>query len=113
MNITNEPFVQVRFTVVDGDDRFTDALFFTPADYAALKPADLQAQQLQRFNAWKAALIAPAPIPSPQDLQELADALLIEKARVDAAIARLPPDVVSTEKQRLGIASVVGEVILG
>lgn len=51
--------VVVRFTVNEGDHSYSDALYFTPAEYAALEPGHLEAMQQQRFAAWKQVVTAP------------------------------------------------------
>lgn len=51
--------VVVRFTVTDGDHSYSDALYFTPEEHAALDEKEIEAQQQKRFENWKTVVTAP------------------------------------------------------
>lgn len=89
MEITREEKVQVRFTVKDGDDRFTDALYFTTEERAALTDEQLQALQMARFEGYKAA-VAARPVARARTEEEIASELKSleeQRAILDATIA--------------------------
>ena len=59
-----------RVTVVfyvkeDTNSPYQGHLTFTPDEYAALAPSDLQTAQLAQYTAWKAVRDAPPPPPQP------------------------------------------------
>jgi hypothetical protein len=90
MEIVSQELIQVRFTVKDGDREFSDALYFTAAERAAIAAEDLEALKTQRFEAWKAIVEAPPAIAvPPTEEQVLADIVALEEQRatLDAELA--------------------------
>ena len=61
MESTDQIRVQVIFTFpADGNmPSYTDALYFTPDEYAALSPTDLDAQKQERYNNWLTVISQP------------------------------------------------------
>lgn len=55
--------IKVEFTI--GDLR--DALYFTPAEYASLTPAELENRKQQRFATWQARIAAASMIDEPAE----------------------------------------------
>jgi hypothetical protein len=67
--------VVVSFEAVNGDDKYTDALYFTPAEFAALTNPQIRAQAVARYQAWKAVVTAVRPPPTPAEIQANIDNL--------------------------------------
>jgi hypothetical protein len=94
--------VQVRFTVHDDDlGDFADALYF-PVDEWPVPDAQLEAAKWERFDAWKAAVTAPAPDPEPVPEPSLDDRMqqavgLAAQATELAAAAQAIADSFTTE----------------
>lgn len=84
MNIESTTLVQIRF-VVDkgGPDEFADALYFTPEQFVALTPEQLETAQIERVDNWKAMLAAAAAAPVKEVTEEevLADIVTLEEQR--------------------------------
>ena len=95
MQIASTESIQVRFTVTDGSDSFTDALYFSPAEYAALTEEQLEAMKQARFAAWKAVATAPpAPVvpPTPEEIQAQIDSLTQQQRDTQTQLLALAPD---------------------
>lgn len=58
MEINQQEHIRIMFTVTEGNDSFTDALYFTPAEYAGMTQEQIAALQKQRFDNWKAHIAA-------------------------------------------------------
>lgn len=90
MQIDSSQKIQVRFTVTDQGQTFTDALYFTSEEYAALTERELAEMQRARFDAWLALVQAP-PLPpvelSPEEIRGQIEQL---QTQADALIAQLP-----------------------
>lgn len=68
----DEVNIQVRFSRQTEDGvTFTDALYFTPADYEALTEGEIEALEDERFQRWQEVVSSPSPEPSAAD--QLAD----------------------------------------
>lgn len=84
---------QVRIPYRIGD--FSDCLYKTPAEYAALTEADLRAEMQQRHANWLAAINAVPPAPTPEDVQAQLDALVAQQAATQEQIVAIaPPEIV-------------------
>lgn len=92
LDVTSQAHIRVMFTVKDdtvpNDPGFTDALYFTQAEFAALTNPQIRALAVARYNAWKNA--PPPPQPQP----------LTPKQRRDLAVAALR-DAVTTQLRDL------------
>jgi hypothetical protein len=68
-------FVQLRFSVDTPQGTFTDAIYYTQAEYAASTPAQRNAEMAARVQAWRQAILNPPtpPTPSVDDLQRSID----------------------------------------
>lgn len=93
--ITSQVFVQVRFTVTDGEHEYTDALYFTPEEHAALSPRDLAERQAARFDNWKAIVTAPPIELKPEE----------QAAQKAAQITMLTEQLASVQEQILSLAT--------
>lgn len=81
--------MQVRFTVeADGYPPYSDALYFTPAEYAALSPEALEELKQERWQAWRSSVDSP---PEEPPAPELAAVDSVERARavLTEALAKL------------------------
>lgn len=83
--------VQVRFTVVDGDHTYSDALYFTPAEFASLTPEQLMARKVERFQNWKAIVTAPPRVPTQEEIQAQIAALTQQQLDTQAQLLALAP----------------------
>jgi uncharacterized protein YaiL (DUF2058 family) len=81
--------VQVRFTVTDGDHTYTDALYFTPEEYASKTPEEIEAMKVQRFENWKAVVTAPPREPADEEKAEQLEALKQQQELLAQQIAAL------------------------
>lgn len=109
--IVAEEKVQIRFTVTDDDGTtFTDALYMTTAERASATPEQLDAAQRARFDAWKAAVAAPAPVVE-IDMAAQARELLSQREAIDAQLDLVPADVLVAAKADLGLSPVLIEPI--
>lgn len=56
MNIVNniQNLVEVQWEVQDTDYPYMDTYYFTPEEYAAITPQELQARQEAQYNEWLA-----------------------------------------------------------
>lgn len=52
--------VVVKFVIDTPHGPYSDALIFTPAEFAALKPADIERLKQQRVDGWLVALDQPS-----------------------------------------------------
>lgn len=86
--ITSDEKVQVRFTIKDVDGtEFTDALYFTPAERAAVTPVQLAAMQMERFAKWKAAAAPIIPMAATEEqIRADLDALEQQRAALEEQI---------------------------
>ena len=86
--ITSTPQEQVviRFTVTDGDHNYSDALYFTPAEYALETPETIAAKQKARFDNWLAIVTAPRPEPTEEEKSAQLAALIEQQAALTAQI---------------------------
>ena len=62
---------QIQFTIDRDNNHFCDALYFTPEEYNALKPDDIEALKEERYSNWVKVISTPPPEPDP--IQVLAD----------------------------------------
>lgn len=91
--ILSEEMVQVRFTVREEDgSEFTDALYLTVAQRAAIAPEALEEMKVDRYERWKAALALAADTPVEIEQTEkdlLSDIVVLEEQRaaIDAQLA--------------------------
>ena len=94
-DITSTPAEQVviRFTVREDDHEYSDALYFTPAEYAALTEADIEAMQRQRFDNWLAIVTAPPREPTDEEKAAQLAALVEQQAAIAAQIAAMQGEV--------------------
>lgn len=77
--------VEVRFTISEGDFTYSDALYFSPEEYAQLSGAMLQSLQRARFDSWKSSILtARAVEPTKADMQGRLDAIAAEKETLEA-----------------------------
>lgn len=92
MHIQSTQQIQVRFTVTDGDDTFTDALYFSQEELASLTEEQLENMKHARFNNWKATVNAPpAPVVelTPQEKVDQIVLLEAQKVALDTKINEL------------------------
>jgi hypothetical protein len=82
--------VVVRFTVNEGSDQYTDALYFTPDEHSALSDKDIEVLQQERYDNWKAIVTAPRPEPTPEEIAQqktdLAQQFISTKAQLMAVL---------------------------
>jgi hypothetical protein len=107
MEITSQQNVQIRFTVREGDHEYTDALYFTPEEFAALTEEQLEAMKVRRFENWKAIVTTPRPEPTEEEKAAQLEALKAEQERIAAQIAGLEPQMLSMDEAQASGAFVV------
>lgn len=90
MRLTERVQILVEETAEDGTV-FTDALYFTPEERAALKDEELQAAGQARYDGWKAIVDAPPKALSEKERIEGVRAMLEQKAQIEAAVAAVAP----------------------
>ena len=54
--------VQIPFTVIEGNDTFSDALYMTMDEYAAMTAEQITAVQHERYQNWKEHIAAQSAI---------------------------------------------------
>lgn len=83
--------VQVVFTQDTECGQYRDALYFTPAEYAALKPADLAAKKQARVDTWVDRIKNPPPPVEPTTEQLEAEVVEVQrqKTALDARLVEL------------------------
>lgn len=84
--------VVIRFTVTEGDHSYSDALYFTPEEYAAQTPDTIAAMQQARFNNWRAIVTAPPVEQTPEMLQAQIDSLTQQQRDTQAQLLAIAPD---------------------
>ena len=60
--MTDQVFIQHRFTVTEGDKSYSDAIVLPQADYNKLSSQDIETQKQTRFNTWKTIISTPPPV---------------------------------------------------
>lgn len=68
--------IQIQFTKEDKGLRFTDALYMSQAEYANIKPADLEKMKQDRFDSWLYLIQNPPVVPEPTDEVKLEEVTL-------------------------------------
>jgi seryl-tRNA synthetase len=85
--------MQIRFSedvLVKGMTlSYSDALYYTPEQYAAMKQSDIDAVKAQRVAAWKEIVENPAPVKE------------VTKEELIAQIAAMDEQVASLESQKI------------
>jgi hypothetical protein len=68
-------FIQIRFSVDTPQGTFTDAIYYTQAEFAALPGGAIATEKARRVQAWRQAILNPPtpPTPSTDDLQRSID----------------------------------------
>lgn len=94
---TQQEQVVIRFTVIEGDLSYTDALYKSAAEWAALQAdpegqAKLTAEQQARFDHWKAVLNTPGPEPTPEEQEAKLIALKEQFSAIKEQILTALPD---------------------
>lgn len=99
--------VQIRFTVTDGDHTYSDALYFTPAEYAAKTPEEIEAMKLERFERWKAVVTAPPRELTEEDKQAQIASLTQQQLDTQEQLKRLTPgdQMLSILEQQLALVT--------
>lgn len=83
--MTDQIFIQHRFTIVEDGNSFSDALVLTKDEYDLLTPEQIESQKQERFNNWKEFVNNPVKQPE-QTKEEL--------------IASLDKDLANLEEQK-------------
>jgi len=99
--MADEVQVQIRFSAEHEGKTFTDALYFTPEAFAALKPGELDAMKQARVDTW-IALFTPRPAPTKEELEAHA-------ASIEEQIAGLQEQKAEVETRAALVASLVPE----
>lgn len=81
---------QIRIPFQIGD--YSDCLYKTPAEYAALTPADLEAEMQARYDNWLAVVNAVPPAPTPEQIAAQVDAMVEQQRITQDQIVALSPD---------------------
>ena len=81
--------IQVLFTTEEGGQSFTDALYFTPEEFAEKSQADIDAAKSARCAAWQEQLAKPAVEPTKAELEESAADLARQLDAVQTKIAEM------------------------
>ena len=95
--MAQQVMIQIRFqedVKVKGMNlQYSDALYYEPSVYAAMKQSDIDAVKAERVNNWKAIVENPAPVKEPT------------KEELIAQIAAMDEQKASIESQKLEIQS--------
>lgn len=87
----SQALIQVPFTIDATDDvpSFTDALYFTPEEYAALTPRKLETAKKARYTSWLAAIAPqePVEVPREEQIEQLRAQVASMQAELDALAA--------------------------
>lgn len=64
--------IRIMFSLTDPDTglAYTDALYFSVADYQALAPGQLEELEQARFDTWKTLIANPPPVSPPLPLDQ-------------------------------------------
>ena len=91
--------IQVRFNIEEKGFSYHDAFYFTEAEYAALKPDDLEAQKRARFDGYVKAMqnLAEPAKPTDEELQAQLDELDRMRSEVVQRKAELAADLIAAD----------------
>jgi hypothetical protein len=85
---TEQVVIRYSMSQPNGDDRFDDALYFTVEEYKHQTEATIKAEQVRRYENWRAVIHAVRPEPPAEEIAQQVEGLKAQQLQAQEQILR-------------------------